>query len=204
MNPFDQKAAQWDEDPNRVKLAHGIANAINQALPLNKTVTAMELGCGTGLVSLFLCDKLKTITAADNSQGMLDRLQEKIKKENITNITPLLIDLAGSMAFPEKFDLVFSSMTFHHIKDYRLLLKKIYETLKPGGVVAVADLEAEDGTFHPADVEIAHKGFEKNDFAESLRKAGFIDVKCVTAFVIPGAARGSKRDYCVFLATGKK
>ena len=204
VNQFDQKAAQWDENSNRVKLAQAIAGAILQSVPLNKKTAAVELGCGTGLVTLFLCDKLKSITAVDNSSGMLEKLKEKIRKENTANITPFLMDLTGQIMLPEKYDLAFSSMTFHHIENYMELLKKMFDILKPGGTIAVADLEAEDGSFHSADTQIAHRGFEKDDFAQSLKKTGFINVKCTTAFVIPGTSRGSNRDYPIFLATGTK
>ena len=204
MSQHDQKAAEYDKNPNRVKSAQIIANFIEQALPLNKDFSAMEFGCGTGLVTMFLRDKLKSITAIDNSSGMLEKLKEKIHKEKVTNVTPVQVDLTGEITLPDKYDIIFSSMTFHHIEDYQFLLEKIFEMLKPNGMVAIADLEAEDGSFHSVDTEIAHKGFEKGAFAESLKKAGFVDVKCTTAFVIPGSVRGSERDYPIFLATGKK
>lgn len=204
MSQFDQKAAQWDENPDRVKLAKAIADAIKITVPLNMNMTALEIGCGTGLVSMFLRNKVKEITALDNSGGMLEKLKEKIRKENIDNIRPVLADLSGQMEFVNNFDLVFSSMTFHHIDDFGGLLKKIFNMLKSGGIVAIADLEAEDGSFHPADTQIFHKGFEKQTFMKSLKNAGFVDVKFKTAFVINGASRGAKRDYPVFLATGKK
>ena len=54
MNEFDQKAAQWDAKPVRVERARAVAAGIKAALPLSPHVTALEYGCGTGLLSFAL------------------------------------------------------------------------------------------------------------------------------------------------------
>ena len=163
----------------------------------------MDFGCGTGLVSMFLWEKIKSITAVDTSEGMLTKLREKIEKERVTNITPVQADLTKAR-LNGTYDLIFSSMAFHHIQNTQALLKTMYTMLNPGGMAAIADLESEDGSFHSADTEIAHAGFEKEDIQRQFEQAGFAEAECKTVYVIPGAIRGSQRDYPVFLATGKK
>lgn len=204
MSQFDHAAMEWDEKPTRVKLAKTIADAIANAIPLDKNWAAMELGCGTGLLSLFMQDKLKSITAIDNSSGMLQRLKEKIRKDNLSNITPLKIDLTEQVDLPGKYDLIFSSMVFHHIKDYKGILGKMVKMLNPTGMVAIADLDVEDGNFHDTDASFEHKGFDRNLFTKDMENAGLVDIESVEAFVIDGSIRGSKQNYPVFLATGKK
>ena len=78
MNEFDQKASQWDAKPVRVERALAMADGIRAALPLSSSLTALEYGCGTGLVSFELQSQLGHITLADSSSGMLAVVREKI------------------------------------------------------------------------------------------------------------------------------
>ena len=54
MNEFDQKAAQWDAKAVRVERAQAVADGIKAALPLSPRLTALDYGCGTGLLSFAL------------------------------------------------------------------------------------------------------------------------------------------------------
>ena len=54
MNEFDQKAQQWDAKPVRVERALAVADSIKTDVPLSPQMTALEYGCGTGLVSFAL------------------------------------------------------------------------------------------------------------------------------------------------------
>ncbi|NLE65316.1 MAG: 2-amino-4-hydroxy-6-hydroxymethyldihydropteridine diphosphokinase, partial [Elusimicrobia bacterium] len=49
---FDERAASWDEDPRWVRTAREIADALFREIPLSGQETAVDLGCGTGLLTL--------------------------------------------------------------------------------------------------------------------------------------------------------
>jgi len=54
-------------------------------------------------------------------------------------------------------------MALHHIESTQALVQVFSDHLKPGGMVALADLDKEDGSFHPEGSEgIFHRGFERN------------------------------------------
>ena len=106
MNEFDQKAAQWDAKPVRVERALAVADSIKAAVPLSPHMTALEYGCGTGLVSFALQSQLGHITLADSSTGMLTVLQEKIATGNIQNMTPLQLDLITDPLPAERYQLI--------------------------------------------------------------------------------------------------
>jgi len=94
-----------------------------------------------------------------------------------------------------------SAMALHHVPDTRLLLQRFAEHAKPGGLLALADLDEEDGTFHPADAEgVFHHGFRRARLAELLEEAGFDDVRFTTAHTVRGDAGG----YPVFLVTARR
>src|SRR5699024_12003101 len=63
--------------------AEHIGAAISSQLPLSNSMTAFEYGCGTGLLSFALKDKLGAMTLADVSDGMLGVLEKKIQQHQI-------------------------------------------------------------------------------------------------------------------------
>src|SRR5512145_783218 len=117
MTNFDERAKDWDSDPDKVKRAKAVANAIRGLLPLTKEMNALEYGCGTGLVSFALQSNLGQITLADTSQGMLDVLGEKIASAGVKNMQPVRLDLASDPLPVERYDLIYSLLTLHHIHD---------------------------------------------------------------------------------------
>ena len=202
---FDKAAAGWDQKQRRVELAAKIASAISSTLPLHKKMTGLEYGCGTGLVGLALAPELATLTAVDTSNGMLEVLAGKIKEEKISNVTPLCLDLLQE-PLNERFDLIFCAMTLHHIKEADQLLARFCELLAAGGYLAVADLQAEDGSFHDAEADgIMHHGFHPEDLVKTLTDLGLtqVSVKEVHSIIKTNDA-GVERAYPVFLLSGKK
>ena len=203
-NVFDIKAATWDDNPQRADMAKAIAERIKQTLPLNKNIEAMDFGCGTGLVSVFLAGLVKSITAVDTSRQMLKMLADKLAKNHIDNITTRYADLTAQVDLNERFDLIFSSMAFHHIEDPSALLRKFFNLLRKGGRFAVSDLDKEDGSFH-RDIKAAHHGFDRDEFSNWLKQAGFMDITTQTAHVMNRTdSQGVLREYSIFLITAVK
>jgi trans-aconitate methyltransferase len=131
---FNSIAATFDDNPTRIDLARAVAGAILDAVPLSGRERAMELGCGTGLVTALLAPNLRDLLAVDGSAGMLDVLYRKLKRLGIRNVEPMEIDLANQVP-PGPFELVFSSMTLHHIADVEGLFIRVFDRLAPSGRV---------------------------------------------------------------------
>jgi 2-polyprenyl-3-methyl-5-hydroxy-6-metoxy-1,4-benzoquinol methylase len=196
---FDKQAADWDDNPSRVENARNIAAAIQQTVPLTKTMRALEFGCGTGLISREVFPMLGKILAIDLSPGMIKQLQQRIAEDGIQNITTQCLDIftdppAGS------FDLIFSAMALHHVPDTDALLDCFAGLLAPGGFIALADLDTEDGTFHREESGPVHHGFNRETLMKELRARGFCETATETAHVI----HKNGRDYTVFLITARK
>jgi ubiquinone/menaquinone biosynthesis C-methylase UbiE len=200
---FDKAAAEWDQKQRRVDLAKAIAEDI-ALLPLNTEMTALEYGCGTGLVGLTLAPRLGTLTAMDTSAGMLDVLAGKIQELGLTNVTPLCLDLTVETCV-HRFDLIFSAMTLHHIEKTDLILQKFYQHLKKDGYLAIADLDSEDSSFHASDAGEKHHGFNREKLSKKLHDLGFSSINFKTVYTITKVSeKGEKRDYPVFLLTAQK
>lgn len=202
---FDDAAADWEEKPQRVALARKVAEAIQQAIPLAKTMQVLEYGCGTGMVSRALSQHVAKIMAVDTSPKMLEVLRQKAKEETIGNIEPLVHDLTLRPLPSENFDLAISSMTLHHIPNIEALLQQFFATLKPGGFLAVADLVTEDGSFHEDNTGVAHHGINPETVRAILAKNGGLDIAVQEIHTIKKPREnGMLREYPVFLAWCRK
>jgi ubiquinone/menaquinone biosynthesis C-methylase UbiE len=202
---FDAKAATWDEEPRRVLLAREVTAAILQEVPLSRHMTALDYGCGSGLVTLGIQPHVGRIVGADSSQGMLDVLARKVQEQGIANVSTRLIDLVAQDSLDSGFDLIVSSMTMHHVCDVATLISDFARALNPGGWLALADLETEDGSFHDDQTGVYHHGFDRDFMHELLTGSGCSDVRVVSAATVhKKSPDGGERSYPVFLAVGRK
>ena len=202
---FNKEAAKWDENPGRVKLANDVADAIIREAAPAPGMDALDFGCGTGLVTLRIQPLVGSITGADSSAGMLAVLESKVKAQGLTNVRTQLVDFERGGRVEGKFHLVISSMTLHHVKDTAALFKQWHGLLLPGGLLAAADLEAEDGSFHGNNTGVFHLGFDREHLKRLLREAGFSDVRDVTAAAVTREVEsGGKREFPVFLIMGRR
>lgn len=196
---FDQAAATWDQTDRRVVLAHAVAEAISTRVLLTREMTVLDFGCGTGLVTLELGPRVGFITGADTSPGMLKMLSEKAETQGVS-AKLIALDPSGTGDLGGPYDLIVSSMTLHHIADLPALFLRFMQHLNPGGQVALADLDEEDGTFHEDMAGVHHKGFPRKRVHDWLEDSGFRQIQIKTATV---TSKGEK-DYPVFLATARR
>jgi ubiquinone/menaquinone biosynthesis C-methylase UbiE len=202
-NHFDSKARQWDSNPVFVERAEKIAAAIRAEVALSTDMAALDYGSGSGLLSFPLKDELGHITCKDTSAGMLDMLREKITAQGVTNMTVRQTDLTADPLPDERYDLIYSSMTLHHIPDTDHILRVFRDLLTPGGHLCIADLDQEDGSFHGVEVEV-HHGFDRDALAALARAAGFADVRFRTVFEIVKQQESGERAFPVFLMTARR
>ena len=201
---FDRVAAEWDANPGRVALAKAIAGAIRNAVPLRPEMKALDFGAGTGLLTLGLLPDVGSITAVDASEGMLQVLNQKLRALQIANVHTLQWDVAAQPLPVTDIDVVISSMVLHHIRDVPAALRCLRPCLKPGGWIALADLDTEDGSFHPDPTGVFHNGLDRSDVCRWLEAAGFRDTAAREAHrLVRPSPDGKSREYPVFLVTGR-
>jgi ubiquinone/menaquinone biosynthesis C-methylase UbiE len=203
MNEFDQKAQAWDAKPIRVERAQAVADGIKAAVPLSPHMTALEYGCGTGLLSFALQPYLGHITLADSSSGMLAVLRDKIAATNIQNLMPVQLDLMIDPLPTERYHLIYTLLTLHHIPDTDRLLRAFYDLLDTPGTLCVADLDKEDGTFHEDEFH-GHLGFDREELAAQVKSIGFQSVHFSTVFHMIKEVQGVTKDFPIFLMVARK
>ncbi len=195
---FAHKANNYDSDNNRVTNVDNIANAIIKRISLNQQMHLIDFGSGTGLLLERIAPFVQKITAIDISPAMIVQLEKKRNRLKC-ELDILGVDLESS-DINHKFDGIISSMTMHHVKDIAAMFVKFYSLLNTGGIIAIADLDHEDGSFHTEETGVYHCGFERDMMAKAAMQAGFQEVEIIEASVIHKA----QGEYSVFLLTAKK
>lgn len=173
-------------------------------VPLAPGFRGFEYGCGTGLLSFALSRYLSHMTMADSSRGMLAVLEEKIASEGIRSMTVINTDLMKDALPQEKYNVVYTLMTLHHIIDTENMLHKFYTLLTEPGYLCVADLDVEDGSFHGSGFE-GHCGFARNELGALAQKVGFTRVRFRTIYTFTKpVADGTLKRFPIFLMIAEK
>lgn len=200
---FDDNARRWDENPVFQERGLKMAQTIQSMVSLDKTMTVLDYGCGTGLLSFPLKDALGEITMADSSEGMLAVLREKIAAQGVKNMHPTKLDLLTDAPPAARFNLIYTSMTLHHIPDIGHILDVFHDLLVPGGSLCIADLDKEDGSFHGPGFDV-HPGFEREALEMTSKAHGFSDIHFDTVFEIVKERDNGSQTYPVFMMRAKR
>ena len=199
---FDDEAATWDDDPGHEKRQVAVAQAIKEAVNLSPRMSAVDVGGGTGRLSILLADLVGSVVVTDPSAGMVQVARERIEAAGLSDrLRAVQADLTTDR-LDGAYDVVWSSMALHHVQDLDGLLRSVAGLLVDGGRLAIADLDEDpDGAFHADKVDFdGHHGFDRQRLAEQLARAGFADVSFVDATTI---LKGD-REFGVFLCTATK
>lgn len=194
---FEHKAESFDNNRPHLESIEKISNAIVNAVQLQPSMHIMDFGSGTGLLLERLAPHVKKVTAVDVSPSMNKVLEGK-RDKLACELEILPIDLSTA-ELEDRYDGIVSSMTMHHIENVEQMFHQLYKFVKPGGFVAIADLDKEDGTFHKKEeLGVYHHGFERDLMARAASDAGFQSISLETASHVAK----DYGNYPIFLLTG--
>lgn len=127
---FFEKYSQMERSKNGLAGA-GEWETLKRILPEFQNKHVLDLGCGYGWHCIYAMEKgASSVIGVDLSQKMLEVAKQKTKFKEVEYICQSIEDVE----FPiDSFDIIISSLVFHYISDYKALIKKIYQMLKPGG-----------------------------------------------------------------------
>lgn len=199
---FDDEAATWDDDPGHEKRQVAVAQAIKEAVNLSPEMRAVDVGGGTGRLSILLAELVGTVVVTDPSAGMVQVARERIEAAGLSDrLRAVQADLTTDR-LEGSYDVAWSSMALHHVPDLDGLLRSVASLLVDGGRLCIADLDEDpDGAFHADRVDFdGHHGFDRQRLAEQLASAGFAAVSFVDATTILKV----DRKFGIFLCTAIK
>ena len=195
---FVHKAESYEQVNHRVANVENIANIMLQCIEFLPSMKIMDFGSGTGLLLEKMAPSVRMISAVDISASMNKQLENK---RDLLSCDLEIIEMDLSREFLDrKFDGIISSMTMHHIKDIESMFKKFHSMLNDNGFIAIADLDAEDGSFHTEDTGVFHFGFDRKELMNIAIKTGFRGVEAQLASTV----KKPQGNFPVFLLTATK
>jgi ubiquinone/menaquinone biosynthesis C-methylase UbiE len=103
---------------------------------------ALDLGCGSGQVTLRLARSYRRVLAVDVSGPAIARLEAKSAAEGIENIQTLTHPIETLELAPASVDLIVSNYALHHLRDVDKaeLMRSSFRWLRPGGRLVIGDM----------------------------------------------------------------
>ncbi|MDD5917296.1 MAG: class I SAM-dependent methyltransferase [Clostridiales bacterium] len=98
-------------------------------LCLSRDKRVLEIGCGTGRIAVKVAPLVKTFCGIDFSPQTIITAKKHLPFAN----TELICADFLSYKFDEAYDVIYSSLTFMHIKNKKAAMKKAFGLLLPGG-----------------------------------------------------------------------
>jgi ubiquinone/menaquinone biosynthesis C-methylase UbiE len=139
----------------------------------------------------------------DSSAEMVKVMEEKVTERKVSNLSPVFMNLEKERPYAS-YDLIFNQMVLHHIKDIRSIFEKFYQMLLPGGILAIADLYTEDGSFHGEGVDV-HLGFDPGQLKKILLAVGFKNVHFEECYTVKREVSGEiAKQFPIFLLIASK
>jgi len=129
-------AEQYDSNQNKTRdLDQKVTSSTLSGYNFDKV---LELGCGTGKNTQWLLTKAKEIVGLDFSEEMLKKAREKIQDNRVVFTKA---DLCENWEVENNFfDLITSSLTLEHIKDFNHIFSQASEKLRPNGLFFICEL----------------------------------------------------------------
>ncbi|MDL9945410.1 class I SAM-dependent methyltransferase [Gordonia sp. ABSL11-1] len=173
----------------------------------------IDLGSGTGTGTLALARRFPTaeVVALDNSTDLLERVAAAASRDGIADrVRTVTADLDSALpAEVCDVDVAWASSTMHHFADPGALLSSTFAAMRPGGVLAVVEID-ELPTFLPAgtaegEVERrlratanARHWNAHPDWSSTIAAAGFDLVDTADIVTHIDNPPGTSRDYAAF------
>ncbi len=174
---FEMIADMYDTS-ERIQIAKVASDAIRKHLTDAKGKTAVDFGCGTGLVGMDLLSDFKSMLFLDTSQKMLNQIEKKIAANNIQNAATLCFDFERDSLSDLKADYIFMVQVLLHIKDVEPVLSRLYEVLNQGGHLLIIDFDKNEKVAS----DMVHNGFDQKELAETMAPLGYIDIQSETFY----------------------
>ena len=140
---WDKRGSDYDHSPG-----HGIhsehekeawKSLLRQALGTeNEKLDILDVGCGTGVISLLLAELEHSVTGIDLSEGMLEKAKEKARIFNL----PVEFKNGDAENLPfedEAFDVVTNRHLLWALPNPEKAISEWKRVLKPGGKVIIVD-----------------------------------------------------------------
>ena len=142
------------------------------ALKLTPGARVADIGAGTGYFAARLAHMTPDgrVYAVDLEPDMVRHLSERAKREGLGNLVAVQAK-PDSPSIPEKVDRILLVDTYHHIGERTAYFRRLRDSLRPGGQIAIIDFTAESPVGPPKGERISAR-----KVAEEMTLAGYAQV----------------------------
>lgn len=139
---WNRRADRWDEagSAGLTEVVAAVLEECRSHTPAGSV--AVDLGAGSGQITIPLAEGCRRVLAVDVSARLLERLVIKAAEGGITNIQDLKHPIETLDLSPASVDLVVSNYALHHLRDAdkERLLTRCQTWLRPGGRIVIGDM----------------------------------------------------------------
>lgn len=137
---WDRRAEHWDHG-GAVSLGTVVRTVLTEASP-GPGAVAVDLGCGSGRLSIPLARQGATVTAVDLSPKMIDLLRASAAREDLHRVFALVSPIERLCLPAGSVDVVVSNYALHHLRDRdkEAVVRSAATWLRTGGRLIVADM----------------------------------------------------------------
>lgn len=181
---FAGAAGEWER--LRAQLyGTGVATEAVLALVSPDLVVA-DLGCGTGDLACRLARHVRRVVAVDRSSAMLKAARRR--GGDLPNLELHRADLEALPLDDASCDAALLALALSYVPEPEPVLAEAARILRPGGVLALADLVRHDDEQFRRRMGQACLGFELAALPALLARAGFAEARCRPLPPEPGAS----------------
>ena len=162
-----EKWAKVFDDPERD--AWQKPHDVIQALALKPDAVVADIGAGTGYFSVRFANMMPKgrVYGVDTEPGMVKHLADRAKQARLTNITAVA-GAPDDPRLPEKVDLIVLVDVYHHVGERERYFRKLRDSLKSGGRVAIIDFRLDSPVGPPKNARLA-----PDRVKAELKRAGY-------------------------------
>ena len=174
---FDRWAETYDRSFLQRRVFEPVHEALIQALGSVEGWRVLDVGCGTGTLTVALARRSARAIGVDPAPRMVAQARAKQEGAPVT----FIVGSAEALPFADSsFDGATASMTVHHWRDAERGLAEVARVLRPGGRAAIADIDL-PGSLRSVLrlVRNPHAGWSRRELAGILYRSGFIRVEAL-------------------------
>jgi len=170
---FELVSPQWDVMRKNF-YGEEVREAVLNAIHVSPSDTVLDVGAWNRVSNRGGCEDCAKVIALDFSRGMSE---EAIAKMGSGNVEFRIGNVESMPLHDSSVDAVIGNMVLHHCPHPEIAMSEMSRVLKPGGRIAISDLQEHSHEWLRKEHADLWLGFRTEEVAAMMRKNGLDNVK---------------------------
>lgn len=146
-NPFFEKNAEKYALSQSHKKGEDL-DILERLLKPGRNEVVLDVGTGTGFTAVRMAPIVRSVTASDPTEGMLNQARKIAEESGVTNIRFLKSSWEHLDPEEGRYDIITCRRAAHHFHNMEGFFSKIYSLLNPGGRFGFVDFTTPEEDIH--------------------------------------------------------